>query len=481
MSKDNEDKNTLDHIEYIEKRYKIFKFYKKFLASILNKSNYYVCLNKKGNINLLDYFKKIERIGSKSKFGDVYKLCLINKDILKKNENFKSSLITRNKNKIKLSKLLKGSCVSVKLIPLEEDSFYNKENTKYDVWREIKAMELVTKLVRKWNCQNFSMMYGYFVCNNCSYNNPELASSSKMCLLVVTELSHSDLKNWLIERDEIITKSKQSTDLMTGIRYTNLINEWYNIFFQIFSSIYLLQKKHQLIHNDLHWGNILIDKIKAGGYWVYIINGITYYLPNLGFIIKISDFGKCTSITNFQFNQKDMRDMNKILVNNKSVYQYNKSIDIKKISNIYNWINSSADIKNKEILPKEFYYLLQIIKNEPYITPIIVIKKYMIQFLHNKIGKKISEKDQKNMETNNKIIDYRVGEIVGFKNHDVLIYALVSKIVDVHVLLIINKDKHKEIIASMHDVYKFKNKVEQDLENKKYKYLKEKKLGVFIM
>lgn len=457
-------KNTLNHIEYIEKRYKIYKFYRKFLSYILKKLNYYVCLNDKGNINLLDFFQKMDKIGSKSKFGEVYKLCIIKKNMI---HDLKSSLITKKKDKIKLNKILKSSCVSVKLIPLDEDSFYNKENTKYSVWREIRAMELVTRLVRKWNCQNFSMLYGYFICNNCDYNNPELKTSSKMCVMAINELSYSDLKNWLIEKDKKLP------------RLNILVMEWYNIFFQISCSLHLLQKKYQLIHNDLHWGNILMDKIRSGGYWVYIVDGIKYYLPNLGFIVKISDFGKCTSVTNFQFNKKDTQEMNKILVNNKAVYQYNRTIDIKKISNIYKWINSNYEIKNKNILPKEFNYLLQIIKNEPNITPIIAIKKFMTQYLHNKIGKPIYKIDKRYMKLNNKITDYYVGEIIGYKINKSIVYALVYKIVDTNLLLIVNDNK--QIIAPTQDIFKFMQIVEQDYNDKKYKYLREKKLGVFVI
>jgi hypothetical protein len=46
-----------------------------------------------------------------------------------------------------------------------------------------------------------------------------------------------------------------------------------------------------MMHNDFHYGNILIDtNIKPSGYFVYEINGISYYIKNTGIIPKIWDF-----------------------------------------------------------------------------------------------------------------------------------------------------------------------------------------------
>ena len=68
--------------------------------------------------------------------------------------------------------------------------------------------------------------------------------------------------------------------------------EWYNVYFQIIVNIYILQKYFNMKHLDLHAGNILVKKIKAGGYWNYIIDGKSYRLPNLGYQIFIIDFGQ---------------------------------------------------------------------------------------------------------------------------------------------------------------------------------------------
>jgi hypothetical protein len=46
-----------------------------------------------------------------------------------------------------------------------------------------------------------------------------------------------------------------------------------------------------MMHNDFHYGNILIDtSIKPGGYLVYQIDQKTYYLKNTGIIPRLWDF-----------------------------------------------------------------------------------------------------------------------------------------------------------------------------------------------
>jgi hypothetical protein len=65
----------------------------------------------------------------------------------------------------------------------------------------------------------------------------------------------------------------------------------YNAFFQIITAIYTVQKQFGLQHLDMHAENILVKKIPKGGYFKYIINGIEYNVPNLGYLFVINDYG----------------------------------------------------------------------------------------------------------------------------------------------------------------------------------------------
>jgi serine/threonine protein kinase len=66
---------------------------------------------------------------------------------------------------------------------------------------------------------------------------------------------------------------------------------WFNILFQLMIGIICYRKYFNMVHSDLHTGNILLQRVKPGGYWAYNINNKTYYLPNLGFVCIINDFG----------------------------------------------------------------------------------------------------------------------------------------------------------------------------------------------
>jgi len=67
--------------------------------------------------------------------------------------------------------------------------------------------------------------------------------------------------------------------------------QWKSIVFQLIYTIAVLQKYYKLMHNDFHYGNILIDtSIKPKGYFVYEINNKKYYLKNTGIIPKLWDW-----------------------------------------------------------------------------------------------------------------------------------------------------------------------------------------------
>jgi hypothetical protein len=67
--------------------------------------------------------------------------------------------------------------------------------------------------------------------------------------------------------------------------------QWKSIVFQLLYTIAVIQKHYKMMHNDFHYGNILVDDtVEAKGYLVYEINGKTYYLKNTGVIPKLWDF-----------------------------------------------------------------------------------------------------------------------------------------------------------------------------------------------
>jgi hypothetical protein len=66
---------------------------------------------------------------------------------------------------------------------------------------------------------------------------------------------------------------------------------WFNALFQIMYALISIKRYYNMIHTDFHTDNILVHKVKPGGFWVYTLNNIKYYLPNLGFVFLLHDFG----------------------------------------------------------------------------------------------------------------------------------------------------------------------------------------------
>lgn len=126
-------------------------------------------------------------------------------------------------------------------------------------------------------------------------------------------------------------------------------NQWKYIVFQLVYTIAILQHHYRMMHNDFHYGNILIDThIKPGGYFVYEINNKTYYIPNTGIIPKLWDFEFCMS-----FSDK-ITEMypNKFIV---GPYKYDKTLhktlDVPTVDDLKN--QNSSDTQNSDDLCTE--------------------------------------------------------------------------------------------------------------------------------
>lgn len=64
-----------------------------------------------------------------------------------------------------------------------------------------------------------------------------------------------------------------------------------NCMFQIYLFIFEFQERIKFVHGDLHTGNVRIAKCEKNQNFVYNISGKKYEVENLGYIVKIIDFG----------------------------------------------------------------------------------------------------------------------------------------------------------------------------------------------
>lgn len=175
--------------------------------------------------------------------------------------------------KNKSNKLSKGLAVKKIYLDWKEGKYiediYNAKALNYGIFIELASNQLVNQLILQKIVPNFILNYDY-----------EFEERWDIC---------SDIypyKGYFY--NEFMNDSETYTE---WINREHSIHLWYNAMFQIVVSIYALQKYFNMTHLDLHSDNILVKKIKKGGYWNYIINGKEYKVPNLGYQFYIFDFG----------------------------------------------------------------------------------------------------------------------------------------------------------------------------------------------
>jgi hypothetical protein len=432
----------LDKHEYnIDFRLLKSKIIKKYLKKLIPfKNNKLVCLNGNGDVNLLNYFTEKKKIGSKSKYGDIYK----------------TKIPINNKLTEKLA---------IKLIPLSYNDRINLYNTKFNAWRELKAMYLINKVIKNRICPNIPLMYEWYICNNCTYDNINLQNlKSKTCLILLIELAETDLRNWVIQKS-----------LNNKLNKNMLIETWYNIFFQIFTTLNSIYKYHNLVHHDLHWSNVLLSKVKPGGYWIYKVNNFKFYIPNVGIFIQVCDFGKCLSKTKFLLRETDF--VNKQNISNISSHkQISPNSDINKITNIPYWIQNTFMIKNKKVIPNEIIQLLNNIKKINKQNIFILLKKVFFKYLNNRIGRNIQNKEIIDKNEIKNISYLNTGEIIEYKNK----YAMIDRFKSDMIYIITNINIYLKVEkVKLNMIHKLNKKIKPNPNIDGFEYLKEKPLNIY--
>jgi hypothetical protein len=267
----------------------------------------------------------------------------------------KKSNSSSNENLIQFSKLLGKSNTSrdgevyeiiinnikcaIKIVP--QKKIYNNN--------EIKIMETVSKFVENNICPNFNLFYTSFVCNHNSkykFKNENIKNIinelnhidtyNKTLIKVNNLLSNSslkfkDYKNFVnipkyqskiesliknlgtemkstldnyknYNKNSIVILSELSdidlnTFLSNNKNKKNISNILTSLVHQIILSLRFLNHNKNILHLDLHTGNILLNKIRENGYWHYqdIVDNKEYanhYVMNEGYQVKIADFGR---------------------------------------------------------------------------------------------------------------------------------------------------------------------------------------------
>lgn len=322
---------------------------------------------------------------------------------------------------VRIYKLSEGSYLVNRLDP---KSFYI-----FDEWREIAFYEYIREFIlKKKMCPNFPILYGFFIAeytgidfdsivkikNNKEYKGKENKFFIRVetdreklirlkkeqiegCVVVEAGSTNSNMRlktqaNKIVEINPkaylgktvvLLTESPtynlfgwaSKTYTKTGNvkeminRGVHTDNEWLNILFQLMIALHVMYTQKIYIKNFSIEHNVFIKDIplkpNTTNYWKYTVQGIDYYLPNMGYLLMIdtpfrdrSDLDSNTFMTfgeaadeirNNKTKQKELDRKHKEEV--KRTQQLLKGIDPDDIGDVYKKENEKLfDIDLEDVI-----------------------------------------------------------------------------------------------------------------------------------
>jgi hypothetical protein len=239
-----------------------------------------------------------------------------------------------------------------------------------------------------------------------------LTRDSKICLLILTESPTHNIYQWTSrEYDSNFNSVKRMQKLGIHTDY-----EWENVIFQIMYGMYVMQK-YKIYYNEMTLlKNVYIKDLPSlnNQYWIYNINGIDYYIPNLGYLVMfdiggIEEDNNASKITIGSWNEDADID-GKIFNNFKNLMSPNNFI----ASNLDFLTNMPSNnvIKIFDNITKEINSAQVRLGNDIDISDII--SRFMTKFLHPRIGTPLTNEELNNLSESNK--DFSKGELVVYRD-----------------------------------------------------------------
>lgn len=195
--------------------------------------------------------KKIQRIGTKSVYGQVFKISE-----------------AHHKHHVAAAKVM----------------YETKANID-----EVKWYRKFQKLVENNTTPHFPLVYFARPCGTvCSFQKGDKAPKNKQavstCMVAVSELAAGDLRSWILE------KKRSPMECMSMI-------------LQVCMALWVLHQ-HGVVHNDLHWGNVLYHDTKSlKDKWMdgYTVGPYNVQIRNKGALWILWDFGKMKKTANASY------------------------------------------------------------------------------------------------------------------------------------------------------------------------------------
>ena len=207
------------------------------------------CIAKDGSNNLKKYINLKKHIGS-GDWGNVYSACL------------QADFLCKRKFAVKMSRIGKDDL---------KEPYTETSSAWYEIWM---LKDIIRPIIENNICPNLPLYIDTFLCNKCDFVYKR-NKKQHPCVITIMELATGDLKNFL--------SLSNFTD-----------NQLYSALFQIMAGLHAIQMRGQIFINDVKAANILYYNVNPGGYWHYIINNTSFYVPNYGHMFVLNDFGVST-------------------------------------------------------------------------------------------------------------------------------------------------------------------------------------------
>lgn len=210
---------------------------------------------------------------------------------------------------------------------------------------------------------------------------------------------------------------------MVGRGYHD-INQWMNVLFQLMAGLYTMQVNNILIDNFDLERNVFIKDLSFRGttteYWKYKINGVDYYIPNLGYLVMIDTNFKDIDINkdsifiekennhklNGKFFEKEIFTNDKM--KEKAFEMFIKAFD----PNNFGRYSQKFGIVQP---PSEIINLMNKIISEAKTDKNMNIEHYIIiymnKFINNRTGTNLKDNEIANIRRNNKK-QFKKGDIL---------------------------------------------------------------------
>jgi hypothetical protein len=343
------------------------------------------------------------------------------------------------------------------------------------------------------------------IINDYNRTKIDMAKASNTCIVAVTEAPTNNFYAWSSRVYENYGSIKKMVS--TGYHSTEV---WISIIFQLVAAMSVLQDKKIHFNEFSLANNIYIRDIYSNtdflGYWKYVIDGVSYYIPNYGYLLVIdSNYVDLTNRQVFDAHEDGVPQQNKIIstifgsINNDVIKPNPTENDIKSMcyqdfKNAVNPNNFSLE-KEQNGFIKPSALVMNLLSNM-YLDDITNVKdyifKYMKQFLNNRIGTYLTNGEVEDI-VNTYRPSFKKGEmaimIAGYNTYKWCMYLEPDNIPGIrnrHKVLSKNNPNDTEIIETsitFGNLRKFRSiqSIQQDFNSKKANLNEDALLETYII